>query len=346
MIPFLGMVVYLSRNMLLPFLLAFFLAYAINPLVEFLQWRGARREYAIITVYLILGITAAVIFGIAVPRLVDDLTRAAQKLPLLIDELQQLEDWVNQLLQRWQWPSNLRFLAAEFTRRGELWLRSLMIDLAGGVVRMFSQSVVLLLVPVLSYYINRDYPRMKRAGYRWLAKNFGEHWTETFMRLDAVLRLYIRGQLLVTLIVGVLISTGLALLGFEIAFFLGLLAGIFNLIPYFGPVLGVLPAAIFGLTKSPWSALYVIGLFIAVNQLETLYLAPKIIGGSLGLHPLFVLYLVLIGGKIFGLWGMIFAVPLGTLAFVLLKSIYEICFGLTRKQTCRESSSLKQRDPD
>lgn len=319
--------------MLWPFLFAFFLAYAINPLVETLQGRGARREYAIISVYLILGITAAVIFGIIVPRLLDDLSRAVQRLPVFIAELQKLETWTNRLLQKWQWSGSfdLRFLAAEFTRSSELWLRRLMIDVASGVVRMFSQSLFLLLVPVLSYYINRDYPRIKWSGYRWLSKNCGAHWTGTFMKLDAVLRLYIRGQLLVTAIVGILIGIGLALLGFEIAFFLGLLAGIFNLIPYFGPVLGAIPATVFGLTKSPWAALYVIGLFVAANQLETLYLSPKIIGGSLGLHPLFVLYLVLIGGKIFGLWGMIFAVPLGALVFVLIKSIYEICFEVNRE---------------
>ncbi len=328
----LAVLVYLSRSMVLPFLMAFFLAYAINPLVEFLERKGARREYAIFSVYIGLAIITAVFFGLLFPRLINDLTRALQKIPALVDEFRKIEQAVNHFLKHWEiWPQ-WKFITSEVTRRSELWLRQLMIELAESAVSLFSRTFYFILIPLISYYISRDYPRMKKATHGWLEKHFGGHWTRTFLEIDAVFRLYIRGQLLVTLIVGLLISVGLALMGFEIPFFLGMLAGIFNLIPYFGPVMGAVPVMVFALLKSPWHVIYVILLFFGINQLEVMYLAPKIIGGSLGLHPLVVVYLVLAGGKVFGLWGMIFAVPLGALMLIIFKSMYEIAFGLANEE--------------
>lgn len=331
-IPFLLGLLYLSRKILAPFLIAFFLAYAINPLVEFLELRGARRVYAILTVYCLLVIVMLIAVGLLLPQMINDLTEALQKLPVLNSEFERLtkmgEGWLNS----WKIPSSLRFLTAELIDRVELWIRSLMVSLMEGILNFFSQTVRLILVPVLAFYISRDYPRMKRKSYCWTKRYLGQHWACTYNKMDQVFRLYIRGQLWVTLIVGSLITLGLVLLRVEAAFFLGSLAGIFNLIPYFGPVLGAIPAVVFGLLDSPWTAGYVILLFTIVNQFEIVYLSPKIIGGSLGLHPLLVIYLLLIGGRLFGLWGMIFAVPLGSLIIIILISIYEIAFGLANKE--------------
>lgn len=206
-------------------------------------------------------------------------------------------------------------------------LRSFLVNMAQGVVDFFSHSLVYLLVPLLAYYISRDYPKLKQSSRWWILSHFGPHWTKAFLKIDTLLKVYIRSQLLDTLIVGLLIGLGLSLMGFDIAFLLGLLAGIFNLIPYFGPVLGALPAVIFGLLHSPWSALYVVLLFIVVNQIEVMFLTPRIIGGSLRLNPVLVVYLILMGGNIFGLVGMVFAVPLGSIVLIILNSFYEICFG-------------------
>jgi predicted PurR-regulated permease PerM len=126
--------------------------------------------------------------------------------------------------------------------------------------------------------------------------------------------------------VGFFIGIGLKILGMEGAFLLGVLAGIFNIIPYFGPIIGLAPAFIFALLHSPWTALYVVVLFTVVNQLEAIWLAPRIFSTELGLHPITVIYLILFGGQIFGLLGMIFAIPIGATCIALLRSIYEIYF--------------------
>ncbi len=337
-IPLAGYILYLSQAIISPFILAFFLAYAINPLAEFLQKRGARREYAIYTVYFVLLMVMAVILGIILPRLVEDMTQVLNRLPQIYQEFETWGERFNQFY--WKLPINLKPVVAQVIERMEILLRNSIIQLAEATVNLLSRALLFILVPVLAYYFSRDYPMLKERSYRWLTQNLGFHWTRTLLKIDLVLKIYIRRQLLVTLIVGILIGIGLSLLGFETAFLLGLMAGVLNLIPYFGPVLGAIPAVLLALLQSPWNALYVVILFLIVNQLEVLVLVPRILGNSLQIHPITVVYLILVGNRIGGLVGMVFAVPLGAIILILLKSIYEMAFGLENKEPISEKLQL------
>ena len=323
-------IIYFSREVITPFVLAFFLAYAINPLVEFLQQKGARRCHAVLTVYLVLTLLVGIIFWLIIPRLVRDLTEISTRLPVIFNDLEKWDIKLTKIY--WRLPLNLQHLVAVLTSRGELMLKGLLTSLVQGLLNLLSQSLGLILVPLLAYYINLDYPRLKRELYQWSFTNLGAHWTRTFLKIDGVFRQYIRGQLLDTIIVGLLIGLGLSLLGFDAAFLFGIIAGMFNLIPYFGPIIGALPVLVLGLLRSPWVAGYVVLLFIVINQFEVMYLTPKIIGGNLKLHPVTVVYLVLLGGKVFGLLGMIFAVPIGAILIIIIRSIYEMAFDITSQE--------------
>jgi predicted PurR-regulated permease PerM len=346
MLPLGLLVLYESRHIIEPFVIAFFLAYALNPLVDWVESKGARRDYAIITVYLVLFIVAALILGLILPRLIQDLTRVSRKLPSILKIFQTAGELLDQLNRRVKLPFDLHLIGSELARRGEAWIRSFLVQLAQAILGLFSKTFLFLLIPLLSYYISRDYPQLKKRGFDWLLRNFGPHWTRTFLKIDAVFRLYIRGQLLVTFIVAGLISLGLSLLGFEAAFLLGAIAGIFNLIPYFGPIMGAIPVLILGLLRSPWLVLYVILLFTAVNQIEVMFLTPRIIGGELGLHPITVVFLVLLGGSLFKILGMVFAVPLGALVLIILSSVYEICFEVANQEPIPVQSGLEPEKPD
>lgn len=324
--------------------MAFFLAYAINPLVEFLQKKGARREYAILTVYFVLTLIIALIIWIVVPWLVRDMTGVLQRLPDVYKDIELFGGRFNRFY--WKLPINIKTILAEVGVRLETLLRNGLIQIAETTVNVISRALLFILVPILAYYINRDYPRLKQRSYHWLINNLGNHWTRTFLKLDTVLKVYIRGQFLTTLIVGLLIGIGLSLLGFEAAFLLGLIAGVFNLIPYFGPVLGAIPVVVLALIKSPWIALYVVILFFVVNQIEVMFLVPRIIGGGLKIHPITVVYLILLGSKIGGLVGMVFAVPLGTVVLILAKSFYEISFGLANNEPITEKLEFNDLELD
>ncbi len=343
-IPLSVYLLYLSKAIISPFVIAFFLAYAINPLVEFLERRGARREYAILTVYLIIFLIMALVFGIILPRLVEDMTEILQRLPYIYREFELLGGRFNQFYGKL--PINFKPIVAGVIERLETILRNSLIQVAETTVNLLSKALLFILAPVLAYYISRDYPRLKQKSYYWLTQNLGGHWTRTFLKIDAVLKIYIRGQLLTTMIVGLLIGAGLSLLGFETAFLLGLLAGALNLIPYFGPVLGAVPAVILALLQSPWKAVYVVIIFLFINQLEVMLLVPRIIGGSLQIHPIAVVYLILAGSRIGGLIGMVFAVPLGAIVWILIKSIYEISFGLENNEPISEQLNFNHPELD
>lgn len=327
-LPLVLLILYFSRGIIDFLLLSFLLAYTINPFVEFFQEKGAGRSWAILTVYLILFLLSVFIFQLLVPRLIKDLIGLLKNLPDTFREIHLIGERTIRKFNSWQLPFDFHVVLDELAVRGQIILRKVLIQFGQGMIHFFSQSLLFILTPLIAYYISRDYPEIKLKVRQWLSKHLGEHWTRTFLKIDNVFRLYIRGQLLDTLTVGVLLGIGLSVLGFEAAFLLGLIAGVFNLIPYFGPVLGIIPVLIFALLKSPWLAVYVVLLFIVVNQLEVIFLAPYIIGGNLNLHPVTIIYLILIGGKIGGLLGMILAVPLGAICIILIKSTYEFCFGL------------------
>jgi predicted PurR-regulated permease PerM len=118
--------------------------------------------------------------------------------------------------------------------------------------------------------------------------------------------------------VGLFIYGGLALLKIPYALFIGLLAGLFDIIPYFGPVLGFLPAAALALSQSPLTVLWVLLLFIAANQIENSLISPWLIGDRVGLHPLVVIFAVLVGGYLMGILGLLIAVPVAAIGRVLL----------------------------
>lgn len=325
-IPLAVIILYFSRGVITPFILSFFIAYALNPMVEFFQKKGAPRDWAIITVYLIVFLMGALLVQLLIPRLINDLVKVIHRLPDIIDDIQSVEAKIVRFFKDWQIPMDWRAINAELSKRSEAALKGLLAASGAMIIQIFSRSAIYVLVPLIAYYISRDYPRLKKRSLSWIQFHLGNYWTKTFLKVDGVFRLYIRGQVLDTLIVGLLLGCGLSVLGFEAAFFLGLLAGIFNLIPYFGPVLGAFPAILLALWKSPWMVFYVILLFLVVNQIEVMFLAPRIMGSTLGLHPLTVIFLILTGGAIFGLLGMIFAVPIGTIVIIMVQSIYERCF--------------------
>ncbi|HNU81001.1 MAG TPA: AI-2E family transporter, partial [Bacillota bacterium] len=130
---------------------------------------------------------------------------------------------------------------------------------------------------------------------------------------------FIRGQLLAALIVGILSSIGLSIIRLDFAILIGMTAGIANIIPYFGPILGSVPAVIVGLLSgNPVKALLAIIVLVAVQQIDGTLISPRIVGSSVGLHPVFVMLSMIIGGSYLGLLGMLIAVPIAAIIKMFL----------------------------
>jgi predicted PurR-regulated permease PerM len=305
----------LFRAVVWPFLAALALAVLLEPLIYWIQCKGASRMAAVVTVFLMVLVVLIIFVLWVMPSIIQDLNQALAKSPRYAKDLMNLFSHYHKLFQRL--PENLRVFLNSTAIRGEEFLRNLVVKVAATILAIFSRALPLLLVPILAFYMSLDLRKwltgIKKQMGQWLGKDCAV--------LEKTLRVvigYVRGQLLDSMVVGALLSLGLLALGVDLALLIGALAGIFNLIPYFGPVIGAIPAILLAGMESPWRALYVVILFFAVNQIEAMVLAPKLVGKQVGLHPVAVIFLLLFGGEYLGFFGMILAVPIGAVLQVLL----------------------------
>jgi len=134
---------------------------------------------------------------------------------------------------------------------------------------------------------------------------------------------FIQGQLMTALIVGILETMGLMVIKMKYSLVLGMIGGLANIIPYFGPYIGLLPALAIALTVSPMKAVWTIVIFMGVQQIDNNFITPKMIEGKLGLHPVATIFAVLVGGEFFGIIGMLLAVPAMAILRVLVNKTVE-----------------------
>jgi len=194
----------------------------------------------------------------------------------------------------------------------------------------FSQSIIIYLsnivssitfgiviVPLILFYLMRDMFIFKESLYIFVSKKNKKEFKEVLEEIDNIVSGFIRGRIIVCFIVGTLIGIGLCFLNLKFALIIGIVSGVFNFIPYLGPIVGVVLALIFALGSPWWTLLMIVVLFVLVNQLEAIYLNPNILGKGLGLHPLTVILSMLVCGQLLGILGVLVAVPLAAILKVL-----------------------------
>jgi predicted PurR-regulated permease PerM len=301
---------YAVRAVLTPFILAAITAYLANPLVVRFESRQMPRSVAIISSYVIFGIAATLTFYLVIPILIRELNDVLVSLP------QQLQG-LNRYTQSWfQWLQRLPVAIpiSEMTTEAISRVQSILTTIAARsldlIFSLFSSAVYMVLVPFLAYYFLRDKELISDMLLRILPTNRRPEVAGLLVRLHRVTTAYIRGQLLISAITGFLVMFGLTLLGVKYSVLVGVIAGVFDVVPYFGPVIGAIPAVLLGLLRSPTTALWCVIWITVVQQIESLFLQPRVMSEQVGLHPLTVIFAVMSGGQLFGLWGMLLAVPL------------------------------------
>jgi len=177
----------------------------------------------------------------------------------------------------------------------------------------------------ISFYLLKDHEFFKKIYLNAMSLMIKEskikRINKTIFEINDIISKFIRGQLLDGLIVGIISSIGLSIIGLDFAILIGLTAGIANVIPYVGPLIGCIPAIIVGiLSPNPIMALWAVILLLAVQQLDGAVISPKIVGDSMGLHPIFIMMAVIIGGNLAGVLGMLLSVPVaGIIKLFLMK---------------------------
>jgi predicted PurR-regulated permease PerM len=193
------------------------------------------------------------------------------------------------------------------------WLMEIILNLAGYFFNI-------ILAPIIAFYLLKDVELFTAKAVLFIPAPWRHEVLELGREISRVIDSFVRGYLLISVITGVLTGLALAALGVDFALMLGIFAGITNLIPYFGPFIGAVPAVAVALLVSKWLVLKVVIIFLVIQQVEASVISPKILGDRVGLHPLFVILVLLAGGQLFGLTGLILAVPVSAILRVVVRA--------------------------
>ncbi|KJS17291.1 MAG: hypothetical protein VR69_05525 [Peptococcaceae bacterium BRH_c4b] len=300
---------YLIRSILPAFLMAGVLVYLLSPLVDAVERRGHRRVSSILVVYLAMVVLGAAMGLYGLPRLVGQLNTLTGTVPVYTRQVQDMAEEFQDRYTRAGLPREMKEIIDARINHLEKKILSVAERAAAGMVGLVGHIVNILLAPVLAFYILKDLGRCKAEMTRLIPLRWRMDVLELLGDVNRVLKNYIQGYLLVCLVVGLLVGLTLAALGVEFALTLGIFAGLTELIPYFGPAIGAVPAVALALLTSKWLAVKVVLAFFVIQQLEGNVISPKLLGDRVGLHPLAVIIFLFAGGKLYGLTGMLLAVP-------------------------------------
>jgi predicted PurR-regulated permease PerM len=318
-VVFLGtcIALYFSRRVVAPFFIAFAMAYLLDPLVDRLASFKLSRTLSVLFLmltffFLVLG---SIIF--LVPIFSMQAESLAKNIPTYVGIFQ---EWMRPILDMIRGLDPVRveeFLNEGLSRFGELPMKALQFSskfVWGSISNLFSIILMLanlVIIPVVMFYLLRDFDSINKKLLGLVPTQFQKKTKEITLEIDQVLSRFVRGQLLVAGLMGIMYSIGLLLCDTPMSLSLGMMAGLVNLVPYLGLILGFVPAAVltFIHTQEWLSVLGVAGVFALVQAMEGMFITPRAVGDNIGLHPVAVIFAVLLGGELFGITGMIVGVP-------------------------------------
>lgn len=313
--------IYWIRSILIPFLLALVLAYVLNPIVEYWQEKGLTRTAAIVLTYILLGAIASIGAIYFFPIFWRQLEVLMVSIPVYTNQVQEILQSFYRDYQRIDIPFTIRQELDLALKRVETVLTETTGQVINGILGLFSYIFSILIVPVLAFFILNDEGRTTQRLLMLLPPKWRPKVLNLWEEIDGQLIRLIKGHLLVAFTVGLLTSIGFFIIGLEFPFLLGILVGVVDIIPYFGPVIGAVPAFAVGILHSKGQAIAALVVIFIIQQIESNILSPKIIGSSVGLHPVWVIFVLLLGNKIYGVIGMLLAVPVTVTLRILWKHL-------------------------
>ena len=314
-------ILYLARGALFPFIISIVLAQLLYPVVVFLEERlptrhrmpGATRVGSILTIYVAFAAVVAGILYVTIPPLFAESQELVQAFPELYERARTtVEGWSRDYSERI--PVELRTKIEEAVAAGG----DVLADAAWGIVRRtvsgVSNAVTLVIglaiVPFFLFYILKDREEVVGGVYPLLSRRGRTHARNVTFIANRVIGSYVRAQLLSATVLGVLVFIGLSILGIKFAAILGLVAGLFGLVPIIGPLLGAVPGLLVTLASSPGQIAWVALVYVIVQLIENNIITPRIQSSAVRLNPALVMATLVVASEIAGLWGVIVGVPL------------------------------------
>ena len=313
----LALILVFAGRILLPLLLGLALAYVLDPAVSWFERRGRSRTLGAVAVFVALILAVALVLLLVVPAIGHQLAEVRDRWPSYQAQIEaRVLPWLEQFRAAYPEAFDLARAKAEQVLR-EKWPEMLQSGLAwlGGIFSSVMGFLLFLLdlifVPVFAFYLLVDLPKLKQGIRSLIPLPYRELTLERVGEVNGAVASFLRGQLTIALILAAINGIGLTLLGVPLGLLVGIVAGLANMIPYMALVVGLAPALLLSWFEHQSLARLagVILVFAGAQLLEGTVLSPKILSKSVNLHPVWILLAVILGGRLFGLPGMLVAVP-------------------------------------
>lgn len=320
---------YLFRSVLTPFVAGIVVAYLLNPIVEKLESLKVSRLLATVAILSLFFIAALTLLILIIPPLYRELVELADNVPAYIDTL-----WarLGPAISSFGGESNLQnldqglkeIIRENFSNALNVSANVVAALIGGG--RAFANFLsVVFITPLVAFFMMVEWQTIVNWVDDLLPRSHQKQIRKLVAEIDSKISGFIRGQLMVAITLGVIYALALSLAGLEYGFLIGLVSGVLTIIPMFGSIVGLVVGAIvawFQTGEIVFTGI-IVAIFLAGQLIESNYITPKFLSGSVGLHPLWILFSLLAGSALFGIVGMMIAVPVAATIGVLLSFALE-----------------------
>ncbi len=315
---------WLLRGVLLPFIAGAAIAYLLTPLTDRLEKYGVNRLVAALLIITVVVLAFVYVLLLVLPLFVSQFTSFIATIPGYIDKLQSLvtdqsRPWVQKLLGA---GFNPAASISDLVSQGVGWITTFLKSLWSGGSALISVFSLVVVTPVVAFYLLYDWHRMIRTVDDAVPRNQRETVRELAREIDAAIAGFVRGQSAVCLILGSFYAVALTVSGLNFGLLIGLISGLITFIPYVGSMTGLVLALAVAVAQfwPHWAPIVtVLAIFLVGQFLEGNLLSPKLVGESVGLHPVWVMFALLAFGYLFGFVGLLVAVPLAATIGVLAR---------------------------
>ena len=318
-------ILWLLSPILLPFIAGFVLAYFLDPVADALERLGLPRIAATLLI-LATSILVLVLVGLLiVPVLADQFVKFVNDVPSL---LQSFTTRFNEVSPAWvkdaiaKSGTNVQGSVSDLAGKAAGWSAALIASVWSGGLALVNVLSLLVVTPIVAFYLLTDWDKLVAGVDGWLPRDHLETIRKLAAEIDAALAGFIRGQGTVCLLLGIFYAATLSFAGLKFGLVIGLVAGLLSFIPYIGAIIGgviSIGVALVQFWPEYGSILTVVGIFAVGQFLEGNFLSPKLVGGSIGLHPVWLMFALFAFGYLFGFVGLLLAVPMAAAAGVLVR---------------------------
>ena len=320
-----GLLLWALKGVLLPFIIGMAVAYFLDPLTTRLEKSGLGRTVATSVVLLSFAALFVVLLMLAFPVLQGQFVAFAEAVPAYLEKLRALSaPWIEKLQTQLLSvpPEKIQQQAGGMAGTALSWATGTLKKIWDGGMALFDILSIILIAPVVSFYMLRDWPVMVGKVDSWLPRRQADTIRGLVRQMDEALSGFVRGQATVCVILGLIYAVALSVFGLNFGFFIGFAAGILSFIPYVGAMAGFVTGMLvcwFQFDGDTQKLSIVAAIFIVGQLLESNVLTPKLVGDKIGLHALWILFALMAGGALLGFTGVMIAVPVAAVAAVLIR---------------------------